>query len=422
MIQVWEQYGHSKYCDFKELADFAAEETERYSADFTREKDKQECFALWHESGAWKLRTSYIIGLAWVKEDLPIYIAPKFDKEDREVNYLAMLMEALEEPENAKHLSHLFTIDFDAKHIPITHRQDMLTPLLIVQFLGLMKSLVRKGLKKGYYTVEQNLNARVRGKVLINKTIKTNHTRNKLLHTVCSYDEFGMNIPENQLLKRALLSVQKMVYNLEGLENVEALKAMLRYTLPAFEQVDENTSSKNKIRKKGNNLFAEYEPALELAQIILKKYGYAISNVQAEKATSPPYWIDMSKLFELYVFKKLREHWRGNNQVKYHQKFNYLEPDFIVNTGEEQYVVDAKYKNYTNSNIAKEDARQVAGYARMKSVFKEFGLTGKERIIDCLIVYPDLETEYALQPRNDWTHDKVYYRLYKTGVALPLIQ
>jgi 5-methylcytosine-specific restriction enzyme subunit McrC len=419
LIQVWEQYGYSKYCDFKELADFAAEETERYSAEFTKEKDKQECFALWHESGAWKLRTSYIIGLAWVKEDLPIYIAPKFNKEDREVNYLAMLMEALEEPENAKHMSHLFTIDFDAKPIPITHRQDKLTPLLIVQFLGLMKSLVRKGLKKGYYSIEQNLNARVRGKVLINKTIKTNHTRSKLLHTVCSYDEFGVNIPENQLLKRALLFVQKMVYNLKGLENVDVLKAMLRYTLPAFEQVNENASSKNKIRKKGNNLYAEYEPAMELAQIILKKYGYAISNVQEDETTSPPYWIDMSKLFELYTFKKLREHWQGNNQVKYHQKFNYLESDFIVNTGEEQYVVDAKYKDYADSRIATEDARQVAGYARMNKVFEEFGLTGNERILDCLIVYPDMEAKLELRPKDKWKKDSVYFRLYKTGIGLP---
>ena len=43
-----------------------------------------------------------------------------------------------------------------------------------IQFLNLLKSIVRKGLKKSYYKVQENLNNKVKGKILVSTHIKQN--------------------------------------------------------------------------------------------------------------------------------------------------------------------------------------------------------------------------------------------------------
>ena len=68
----------------------------------------------------------------------------------------------------------------------IDQEQDLLTPLLVVQFLRIVKEIVRKGLKKSYYKVAQNLYGKVKGKILVAQTIKQNVLKNKALNTVCS--------------------------------------------------------------------------------------------------------------------------------------------------------------------------------------------------------------------------------------------
>ncbi|NHQ72821.1 hypothetical protein HAP39_20365 [Elizabethkingia miricola] len=99
-------------------------------------------------------------------------------------------------------------------------------------------------------------------------------------------------------------------------------------------------------------------------------------SLNKDKSLHPPFWIDMSKLFELYVFKKLGERFPLDGEVKYHQKHNRQEPDFILNTKNGiQAVVDAKYKpRYQTGNPSIDDARQLAGYTRLNSIYKELNI------------------------------------------------
>lgn len=57
-------------------------------------------------------------------------------------------------------------------YIEINQKQDLITPLLMIRYLQVLKSVVRKGLKKSYYRVEQNLSSKIKGKVLVSKTLK----------------------------------------------------------------------------------------------------------------------------------------------------------------------------------------------------------------------------------------------------------
>ena len=99
----------------------------------------------------------------------------------------------------------------------------------------------------------------------------------------------------------------------------------------------------------------------------------------------------MSKLFELYVCKMLRERFTGAGEVKYHEKKHYQELDFIINENKEngiKAVVDAKYNpRYKNGRPTKEDARQLSGSSRLNSVYDELGIND-DQIIPVYIIYP----------------------------------
>ena len=113
-----------------------------------------------------QIETSYYIGINWIVEKhIPIYIRPKLNTQQCEIDYLSMLMEALEETENVYHLDGLLTIDFNKPAISISQREDILSPFLIVQYLQILKIIVRKGLKKAYYLRQDNLDSKIKGKV-----------------------------------------------------------------------------------------------------------------------------------------------------------------------------------------------------------------------------------------------------------------
>jgi len=376
------------------------------------------------ENEEYQFETGYYIGVDWIGDSgLSINVQPKLNTEDKEIDYLKILFEALQEPTNFKHLKNLYTIDFKASLIEIEQHQDKLTPLLLLEFLQLLKQIVRKGLKKSYYKVTKNLNARVKGKVLVNATVKQNHTKHKMLYNVCQYEEFGYNSIENRILKKALLFTQSALNNLKG--TTIDFKHLFHYVNPAFQLVDANISIRELKNTKPNPLFKEYTQALKLAKIILKKYGYNISKTTETKIKTPPFWIDMTKLFELYVYKKLREIFPNKNEVKHHYTTNSQELDYLINSKDKniKMVVDAKYKNrYIKGGIGKDDARQISGYARLKSVYKELNITNTREVIDCLIVYPNQNLNENFNFANQINNPKnKYVHLYKAGIKLPYV-
>jgi 5-methylcytosine-specific restriction enzyme subunit McrC len=397
--------------------------TQDYSKTLTRKKEEQLCFSLRYNKDLedYKIDTSYMIGVDWiVNKELSIYVQPKLNTEVTQIDYLGMLFEALQEPENFKHLNNLYTIDFKAPLIPINQQQDMLTPFLFVEFLQVMKQIVRKGLKKSYYKVTKNLNSRVKGKVLINATIKQNHSHQKMLHNVCTFEEFGYNSIENRILKKALLITQSAVNNLNGCNTVD-LKHVFNYVKPAFDNVDQNIDIRLVKNTKPNPLFKEYTHAIKLAKIILKRYNYTISKTSEQQFKTPPFWIDMTKLFELYVYKKLREICPLKDEVKYHITINRQEPDFILNKQELKMVIDAKYKpRYRYNGLSMDDARQISGYARMKKMYDELNVSDYSKVLECLVIYPDQKNGIELDKENlrKYPFEK-YVMFYKYGIKLP---
>lgn len=367
--------------------------------------------------------TSYYIGIDWInsKQEKALSVQSKLNLGGQEqLDYVSMLFSLLNHPEVLQHVDQIYEIKWDSKPIEIPQEKDQLTPLLVVQFLQVLKQIVRKGLKKSYYKVERNLHGKVKGKVMVASTIKHNLLKNKPLNTYCSFDEFGVNGLENRLLKKALNFVQRYLNN-QRINTSAKLSNLFNFINPAFADVSEKVSLHEVKHAKTNAFYKEYEQGIKLAKLILQKFGYNINNTSQTKVLTPPFWIDMSKLFELYVLGLLKDVYKS--KVDYHVKSYWNELDYLLNDGQFQMVIDAKYKRYDQKNIEKTDIRQVSGYARLNSVYDKLNKNYCE-LIDCLIIYPDqqdgVETLDSIKLR-DFPIDG-YVSIYQLGVKLPILQ
>ncbi|MGI6342443.1 MAG: 5-methylcytosine restriction system specificity protein McrC [Bacteroidales bacterium] len=428
MIILSEQYGYKSPKPINNIGLYAdLLKKQSYKKSIQRGENKAYCYDISYteEDNNYYFETSYFVGVDWIVEnELSIYVKPKLDDDFSEVNYVKMLFDILKEPENYNHLDQLCEIDFNKPAITIEQRQDLLSPFLIIQYINILKKIVQKGLKKSYYTVTQNLNSKIKGKILINETIKKNHHNNKQIFNYCKYTEFGINSLENRILKRALMFSISAIHNLKGIDTSK-LNESLNYIYPSFVNVDDEVNIEELRTIKHNKLYKEYEQALRYATYILKRYSYNISAVNSINIKTPPFWIDMSKLFELYVFSKLREKFRQHTEVTYHRKFNYLEPDFIIkaNDGSVKMIVDAKYKpQYKDNSISIEDIRQISGYARLNKIY-DFLDIKEDKIIDCLVIYSNQKSnrkDFLNDNFNELDKEANYKRFYKMGIQLPI--
>lgn len=382
------------------------------------------CYAinrLDEETNQYEINTGFFIGLDWIETNKSaLYVAPKLNKNAQEIDFISMLLASLKHNAVTNEIKELFVVKWDKPTIEITQKQDLLTPFLVVEFLSLLKQIVRKGLKKSYYKEEQNLQGRVKGKIQISKTIKKNLVKSKNLYTYCSFDEFGVDNKENRLLKKALLFIKRYLPTYTQLTNHNDLQNTFNYINPAFIQVSDNIQIAEIKQTNINVFYKEYEQALYLAKLILKRFGYNISNTIKDKVKSPPFWIDMTKLFELYVLGLLKD--RFQNQVKFQYKYYGNELDYLLNNDQYQMVIDAKYKLKYLNGKHDEDIRQISGYARLKKVYEALNKKQGE-VIDCLIIHPDQNGfENLLEVKLKEKPIEHYYDVYKVGVKLPLVK
>ena len=368
------------------------------------------------------LKAHYYIGVDWLVGEEYVYIAPKMNYREAsvEIDFLKMLFEIYTADIEEKYTRDLVKIYWKEPQITIEQQKDFLTPFLVVQFLQLLKRITRKGLKKSYYTVEENLNSRIKGKIQIGKHLKQNVFKNKLTTHVCRYQQFGMDNLENRFLKKVLQFVItfKNTHPTFFARNEATISELITYCTPYFELISEEIDIENLKNITINPFFKEYEQAIEIGKHILKRFSYNITETTQHKVSIPPFWIDMPKLFELYVYKKLQEQF-GREAVTYHLTADYTELDFLLNTPEYKMVIDAKYKPIYEEGKVIDDIRQVSAYARLTKVYEKLGII-EDKLIDCLIIYPSLEqnTDLNIESKKEIAG---YRNIYKQSISIPLI-
>ena len=113
------------------------------------------------------LKAHYYIGASWfIKDKCAFVVKPKV-----EVDYIKLFMTALElNSENeAAYFSNYYYIDFEKPAIKTNALDNVITPLLILHYISLLRHLVSRGLKKGYVVREENLQSKIRGRILLQR-------------------------------------------------------------------------------------------------------------------------------------------------------------------------------------------------------------------------------------------------------------
>ncbi|WP_313004621.1 5-methylcytosine restriction system specificity protein McrC [Chryseobacterium gleum] len=365
--------------------------------------------------------------------------------ETKEINYLKILLNIMALPQTARYSKEVIQIDWNTQPITIDQKDDRLTPFLIVQFLQHLKTIVRKGLKKSYYKIQENLNNKAKGKILTGQHIKKNVLKNRLTSTFCEFQVFGEDHFENRFLKKVLEFVISYIGNNQITLDIESIKNILNYCRPAFEHISADVDEYQLKNIKKNPFFNEYGEAIRIGQLILKRFSYNITKTTQKKIETPPFWIDMPGLFELYFYYQLLKANPGDEKyIHYQFKTHGNHLDFLITKPGFAMIIDTKYKlKYTKSHIHK-DIRQVSGYSRLKSVINEIKSKNKDskedEIVDCLIIYPHLYQPDENNPNNpsslldnfsieniksqfDNIENQItaYHKVFKLGINLPIL-
>ena len=420
---------------------------------YQRKNKNADCFVISVDLDKIIIQSNYFIGLDWIckHNKSSIYIAPKvnqqliqdfetsMDAENetletsresaslKELDYLGMFLKAMEDPLVAKELDGLLFIDWNAERILIESKDEILSPFLIVQYLSILKKIVQKGLKKAYYKVEEHLKNRVKGKILIAATIKHNILKRNLIDTICGYQEYGINNIENRFLKKVLRFVQHYVAKHSKVfrNSLSSVNQLINYSLSAFEMVSDDIPENELKQYKGNVFYREYAEAIRIGGYILKRFSYSVSQIDKNEIATPPFWIDMPRLFELYVYQQLLALFP--RQVEYRFSTYGNELDFLITHPEHKMVVDAKYKLHYRHQDNHNDMRQVSGYARLNKVYKALKMESSNEILDCLIIYPNVSNDGDdVLPVFDQIKTMARYKIkgyrnfYKVGIKLPV--
>jgi len=365
---------------------------------------------------------SYFIGAAWlVPDELAMVITPKMP----DIDFVQMFLAALEvdTQKESNYFAQCYGIQFDEPQIETHEELNQLTPLLVLHYISLLERLVKHGLKKNYLLHEENLKAKVKGRILFGKHLKTNIFQQHNDRMYCQYQEYTDDIPENRLLKKALLFSERILDRCDSLKRQDQYPEVhlrLNRLKASFSCISDDIEPYQVQKLSSNKLFKGYKEAIRVAKMILRRFDYSIREASSEQHSTPPFWIDMSRLYEMWVLCKLQKH--SFNPILFQENGFYGRQvaDFVIR--EENLILDAKYKpKYEEDWVDIDDIRELSGNARDNRLLPNLPEDYSPR---CIILYPGNADE--LKPESDILFEQQgqrmphYRNFYKISVPLPV--
>lgn len=240
--------------------------------------------------------------------------------------------------------------------------------VFINMYIQQVRNLVKKGIKSGYFPLEDNANF-YKGKLLFQNNIKQN-----LLHKekfYIKYDEFCENRPENRLIKSTLLKLKNITNSAENVKKIRQLLSIFERVNPSRNYIED--FAKVIIDRNTKN----YEIVLKWSKVFLMNKGFTtFSGSTNARALLFP----MEKVFESYVAKNLKKvledlNWDVSTQDRRYYLFDdpkrfALRPDIVITREDGSIVVlDTKWKVLINKpsqnyGISQGDMYQMYAYAK----------------------------------------------------------
>ena len=262
--------------------------------------------------------SSYFIGITEINGQ-HVEVLPKL----KNLDFMSLFSFALLYQPSSEYFSSCYEINWDKEIIASNELYNVLTPLLVMQYLNILDKLVGKGLKRDYVTVEENLHSKIRGKVRPIPNWRNNVLKKKEDYFYCQYQVFSADIPINRLLKKALDisilllgNVRSRSHNMTGLSFLSSKLKLI----DAFRNIGSDIRLESVRNNKFDKLNRYYSEAIKLAKSIIRHQENAITEGSGNKKV-PLFWIDMSRLYEVYVLGLLQTHYP--NQILFQVKGSY---------------------------------------------------------------------------------------------------
>ncbi len=239
--------------------------------------------------------------------------------------------------------------------------------LFINMYLQEVRQLVKRGIKSGYISHEDNLRY-FKGKLNINQHIRMNAAHKERFYM--EYDEFQPNRAKNRLIKTTLMKLQKITSSAENAKEIRQL-------LVSFELVEPSTDYRKDLSKVViNRTTKDYELLMQWSKVfLLNKSFTTFSGDTSARALLFP----MELVYESYVAQEIKkvfckDGWEVSTQDKQYylfedpQKFA-LRPDIVLTKDGKTVIMDTKWKmlvdnERSNYGISQSDMYQMYAYSK----------------------------------------------------------
>ena len=236
-------------------------------------------------------------------------------------------------------------------------RPDLL-PSVIAFYARTLETTLARGLLRSYRHEEDRLVA-LRGRI---DTAAQFRQAGVALPVACRYDEYTPDVAENRYLKaatRLALRVPRI--------DPEDRRRLLQQMVSLEDVADDFVQPDYLDRIPANRLNAHYQPALQLARLLLE--NLTLADQRGQHAASS-FVVDMNRLFENFVTQRLRRALRGHLEVRDQAKSHLdtrqqvsIRPDLVFRRqGHEVYVADIKYKLTGDAQARTSDYYQLLAY------------------------------------------------------------
>lgn len=243
--------------------------------------------------------------------------------------------------------------------------------VFIRMFVDEVFFIVKRGLKCGYETIEENTKF-FKGKMKFSQQIKFNHSHKE--RSYVEYDAYTVNRPENRLLKATLLYLYKHSTSSRNKNDIKTL-------LNIFSEVEASTNYKSDfVKYVPDRNMKDYTTALLWSRVFLTGKSFtSFSGSEIALALLFP----METLFESYVAALLKKYltplgYSVSAQDKSYYLFDdpkrfAMRPDIVIRRKSDGtvFVMDTKWKilsdSKANYGISQADMYQMYAYQKKYS-------------------------------------------------------
>lgn len=301
-------------------------------------------------------RLSHYSGAVWLlhEADTILVVAPKIHDLDAVAMFIDIAASPLYSKDVFKDVLNTDSVFGCKPEQPVIEGVDLpdVTLLQVSVFLANLSHFCKRNLRHQFFTTRQNLVGKVKGRIMVGDNVRHNTARGRADRVVCQYAHLTMDTLANRILKAALSRCYRYI---SQYSKNQQLIIWARQCEAALASVSLENISDNDFRSiHYTGLMKPYRKMHRLARMILKRLRTdARGNVEEHPSSTVPFYLNMWRLFELYVGAQLEKDTKYSFRAQDTLWFSFLSgnakvgsigvrPDYYCETN--GIVVDAKYK------------------------------------------------------------------------------